>query len=71
MVVDEIIDDEGEGVILRHIKSLYSSGRSPFLVKLKVSSRLLTSLSFAPLPTSSPYLYIDYNGRCGGDRSEG
>eukprot|EP00026_Physarum_polycephalum_P002735 Phypoly_transcript_02743.p1 GENE.Phypoly_transcript_02743~~Phypoly_transcript_02743.p1 ORF type:complete len:836 (+),score=105.65 Phypoly_transcript_02743:77-2584(+) len=36
-IVDEIIDDEGEGVILRHIKSVYSPGRSPYLVKLKTT----------------------------------
>ena len=38
-----IIDDEGEGVILRRCGSLYLHGRSRALIKLKVSFLLLSS----------------------------
>ena len=34
-----IIEDEGEGVILRKPGSKYDSGRSPSLLKLKVCKR--------------------------------
>ena len=36
--VEGVIDNEGEGVILRRITSLYEPGRSPALIKLKVKT---------------------------------
>ena len=37
VLVQEVIDDGGEGVIMRKVGSLYEHGRSPNLIKLKVS----------------------------------
>lgn len=34
----EIIDEGGEGVIMRAVESLYLPGRNPALIKLKVRS---------------------------------
>jgi hypothetical protein len=36
VTVQTIIDDEGEGVILRKVRSVYECGRNSSLVKLKV-----------------------------------
>eukprot|EP00026_Physarum_polycephalum_P001538 Phypoly_transcript_01540.p1 GENE.Phypoly_transcript_01540~~Phypoly_transcript_01540.p1 ORF type:complete len:1069 (+),score=95.14 Phypoly_transcript_01540:45-3251(+) len=36
-LVQGVIDDEGEGVIMRKVGSLYENGRSPNLIKLKTS----------------------------------
>lgn len=35
-IIPEIIDNEGEGIVLRRKNSLYEHGRTPSLVKLKV-----------------------------------
>ena len=37
-LTEAVIDEGGEGVILRQVRSLYIPGRSPFLIKLKVLS---------------------------------
>lgn len=37
-IMQDIIDNEGEGVILRRPNSLYDSGRTESLLKLKVKS---------------------------------
>ena len=37
LFVSMIIEDGGEGVIMRRVGSLYEPGRSPSLIKLKVS----------------------------------
>ena len=49
MAVECIIDNGGEGVILRQAGSLYESGRSPFLIKLKVSPFILLPFMFFTL----------------------
>eukprot|EP00026_Physarum_polycephalum_P003063 Phypoly_transcript_03072.p1 GENE.Phypoly_transcript_03072~~Phypoly_transcript_03072.p1 ORF type:complete len:815 (+),score=91.36 Phypoly_transcript_03072:101-2545(+) len=36
-IVECTVDNEGEGIILRQVGSLYEPGRSPFLLKLKTS----------------------------------
>lgn len=36
LMVETIINDNGEGVILRKEKSLYEPGRTPSLLKIKV-----------------------------------
>jgi ATP-dependent DNA ligase len=41
MIVQEVIEDEGEGVIMRKVGSMYEHGRSPNLIKLKVSFIIL------------------------------
>lgn len=38
LFVEKIINDSGEGVILRKRGSLYEHGRSPDLLKLKVNN---------------------------------
>ena len=47
-LVHEIINDGGEGVILRLPKSIFDQGRSSMLIKIKVSSPLFAS-SLLPL----------------------
>jgi ATP-dependent DNA ligase len=47
-LVHEIINDGGEGVILRYPKSIFDQGRSNLLVKIKVPS----------LPLSLPFLKV-------------
>ena len=36
-MVQVVIEGGGEGLVLRKPKSLYENGRSPFLLKIKVS----------------------------------
>lgn len=62
LFVQAVIDDGGEGVILRRLYSLYENGRSTSLVKLKVfklkemvkNNRILT-------------IFVGLSGRQGGD----
>ena len=35
-MMKEILENGGEGIILRKVKSLYEHGRTPNLIKLKV-----------------------------------
>ena len=37
MMIQNIIDDGGEGAILRRMSSIYEGGRTSTLIKLKVS----------------------------------
>ena len=52
-LVHEIINDGGEGVILRLPKSIFDQGRSSMLIKIKVSSPLFVS-SLLPPPFLIP-----------------
>ena len=66
--VQTIIDDEGEGVILRKVRSLYECGRNSSLFKLKVflSSSLLLYLLFLFIVSFSMVLIISQTAH--GDR---
>ena len=55
--VENVIAGGGEGAILREPRSLYLHGRTPFLVKVKVSISL--DLSFAPECSSTLFIRID------------
>lgn len=59
MFAQSIFNDGGEGLILRRFHSLYESGRTPSLIKLKVRTTLSTS-TFLPLYLlpSTLYLYL-------------
>jgi hypothetical protein len=39
-LVSDILDDAGEGCILRKVGSLYEHGRTPSLIKLKVGLQI-------------------------------